>query len=203
MVVRYPLSALVPDALRAGAGLTFAISPFLFMDLLPAARIVLAVLAMLFAMFGVQVWRRFRARFEFDDESLRVLPGGPQIRWADADRLSLRWFSLRREALGRGFASLGRLRRSTGVPDPEPQVNCSPDRGSPDWRRQGWLELDLRAGANVIRIDSRLQCFEDIVELAAAGSSSRLTTDPATQANLALLANGPSAAADTQDLLAS
>lgn len=56
MVVRYRLSALAPDALRAGLGFVFAIAPMLFMNLATVAMIVLGALGLLFGLFAIQIF---------------------------------------------------------------------------------------------------------------------------------------------------
>lgn len=201
-IVRYPLSALAPDAMRAATGLVFTLAPMLLMSLAPVAAFVLGALAALFGLFAIQVLRRWRTRFEYDEEGLRVLPGGACVPWVDIDRLSLRWFSLRRESIGRGFASPGRSRRVRAL-EIEPDGNGAIDGASLNWRRQGWLELEVRVGAQIIRLDSRLEHFEDIVRLASTLSPDGLTLDAATVANLALLGDSPAPAASTPGLLAS
>jgi hypothetical protein len=58
-------------------------------------------------------------------------------------------------------------------------------------RRHGWMQLELRAGAATIRIDSRIEGFNDLVErsaLASAAQGVELTT--ATAANLEALGIG-------------
>ena len=52
----------------------------------------------------------------------------------------------------------------------------------------GWMELKLHAGRHAVRVDSRIEGFREIVEL-AAGAATRvdLELDPATASNLATL----------------
>lgn len=56
------------------------------------------------------------------------------------------------------------------------------DRGS------GWLQLELRAGHSALRLDSRIDGFDVLVERAARAAAARdLLLDPATAANLRAL----------------
>lgn len=55
-------------------------------------------------------------------------------------------------------------------------------------RRAGWMQLELRAGAATVRLDSRIDGFEAVVRRAAAAASARaLELNPATAANLQAL----------------
>jgi hypothetical protein len=61
----------------------------------------------------------------------------------------------------------------------------------------GWLQLELRAGRSIVRLDSRIEGFTALVALAARAAEARgLALDPATAANLSALGTGaaPSAA---------
>jgi hypothetical protein len=69
-------------------------------------------------------------------------------------------------------------------------------------RRDGWMQLELRAGASSIRLDSRLEGFEQLVERSALAAALReLEVSASTAANLEALGirmsvfhNGASAA---------
>lgn len=55
-------------------------------------------------------------------------------------------------------------------------------------RRDGWMQLELRAGRSVIRLDSRIEGFAELVERSArAAATRRLVLNPATAANLEAL----------------
>jgi hypothetical protein len=61
-------------------------------------------------------------------------------------------------------------------------------------RRDGWMQLELRAGWSVIRLDSRIEGFTELVERAARAAEARgLAMNEATWANLAALGIGPRA----------
>lgn len=58
-------------------------------------------------------------------------------------------------------------------------------------RREGWMQLDLRAGRSHIRVDSRITGFAKLVEISARAAEARgLTLNAATAANLAALGVG-------------
>ena len=55
-------------------------------------------------------------------------------------------------------------------------------------RRDGWMQLELRAGASTIRLDSRIDGFDELVERAALAAAAReLELSAATIANLEAL----------------
>ena len=55
----------------------------------------------------------------------------------------------------------------------------------------GWLQLELRAGRSIVRLDSRIEGFTALVARAARAAAARgLPLDPATAANLAAFAAG-------------
>jgi hypothetical protein len=58
-------------------------------------------------------------------------------------------------------------------------------------RRDGWMQLELRADASTIRLDSRIAGFAELVERAARAAATReLELSAATIANLAALGIG-------------
>lgn len=177
MLVRYPPAALVPDALRALGGVVLAGAPLVLMETAPIATAALGILVVLFALFACQIWRRFRTRIEVDGEGVRSLPRGPAVRWEALQSIRLSWFSLRREAAGRGFASL-RSRRAEPIRDETPHSPRSA-------KGQGWLELKLGAQGAVIRMDSRIAHFASIVEMAVQrAQAAGIELDAASLANL-------------------
>jgi hypothetical protein len=59
-------------------------------------------------------------------------------------------------------------------------------------RRDGWMQLELRAGPSTLRMDSRIDGFNEVVARAArAGEARGLALDPATAANLEALGLRP------------
>ena len=59
-------------------------------------------------------------------------------------------------------------------------------------RGGGWMQLELRAGRSVLRLDSRIEGFASLVERAARAAAARgLPLDSATAANLRSLGGAP------------
>jgi hypothetical protein len=55
-------------------------------------------------------------------------------------------------------------------------------------RRDGWLQLELRAGSSTLRLDSRIEGFTDLVQASARAAEARgLSLSPATITNLQAL----------------
>jgi hypothetical protein len=63
----------------------------------------------------------------------------------------------------------------------------SPRRDRLD-RRDGWLQLELRAGPSTLRLDSRIEGFADLVQASVRAAETRgLLLSPATSTNLQAL----------------
>lgn len=153
---RYPLASLLPDGLRAAAGLAFTGLP---LAMLPVARwfgMVLAAGAVLFGVFGVLTALRARTVVRIDGDGIEAGAGRGRrrIRWSGLRGVKLRYFAVRRER-----------ERERG-------------RG----RRRGWMQLVLRGDGRVVRIDSRLDGFDDVLRRSAAAAAG-LPLDPVTRAN--------------------
>jgi hypothetical protein len=152
VTLRYPPAAMAGDYLRAAAGLGLTAGPALLLDLPTPALVVLVSMATLFGIFGVQVWRRHRARYRLTPEGITADPGGRRFPWARLEGLSLAWYSVRRD------------------------------------REEGWMELTLWAGGQRLRLDSRVEGFQELVRAAsAAARAADLALDPRTLANLEAL----------------
>jgi hypothetical protein len=55
-------------------------------------------------------------------------------------------------------------------------------------RREGWMQLELRAGRTKVLVDSRIEGFTEVVKASARAAENRgLALDPATSANLEAL----------------
>lgn len=149
----YPVSALIGDYLRAGAGLFPIVAILACARLGPVATGVLAGLAGLFAVFGVRTALRHATQIEASESELSASgPLSTTIRWAELDRIKLAYYSTRRD------------------------------------RSDGWMQLDLGAGAATIRLDSRLDGFNHLVERSAlAAAACGIAISPATAGNLKAL----------------
>ena len=153
---RYPVASLVPDGLRAFVGLAFTGVPLATLPVAPWFGIVLTAGVVLFGIFALLTALRVRTRVRVDDEGLDVRPGRGRLRWVRLERVKLRYFAVRRER---------ERRRGEGG-------------------RRGWMQLVLRGDGRVVRIDSRLDGFDDVLERAAtAAASLGLELDPVTRVN--------------------
>ncbi len=150
----YPGSALLGDYMRAGVGLIIAIA------LLIAAAPIGAVsgtifggAALLFAAFGLRAALRHATQIEASETGVSASgPHAARIAWIELDRLSLAYYSTRRD------------------------------------RRDGWMQLELHGGGASIRLDSRVDGFEQLVERSARAALARgLELSTATAANLEAL----------------
>lgn len=161
---RYPFASLLPDGLRALAGLAFTGLPLATLPVAPWFGMVLAAGVVLFGVFGVLTALRARTEVRVDDDGIEVSAGGGPGRSRDRGRL--RWSGLRGVKL-RYFAVRRERERERG-----------------QGRRRGWMQLVLKGDGRVVRIDSRLDGFDDVLRRSAAASAEAgLPLDPVTRAN--------------------
>ena len=97
MTYRYPWRAVLPDYVRAVLGVVFTATPLMLMDLPGLVTWVLAFLAMIFALFGAQAALRHATRILMSARDIRALPMGTRLAWDDLSRLTLAYFSVRRD----------------------------------------------------------------------------------------------------------
>ena len=154
---RYPVVSLVPDGIRALVGLVLTGAPLVALPVAPWFGMVLGVGVVLFGAFGVLTALRVRTRVRVDDEGIDVSPGRGRLGWSRVARVKLRYFAVRRER----------------------------ERKRGEGGRRGWMQLVLRGDDRVVvRIDSRLDGFDDVLRRTAAAAVCRgLDLDPVTQAN--------------------
>ena len=155
---RYPVASLVPDGVRALVGLVFTGVPLAALSVAPWFGMVLGAGVVLFGVFGILTALRVRTRVRVDDEGIGVSPGRGRLRWSRVERVRLRYFAVRRER----------------------------ERKRGEGGRRGWMQLVLKGGDRVaVRIDSRLDGFDDVLRRAAAAAAAvGLELDPVTRANL-------------------
>jgi len=169
---RYPMNALLADYLRSAFGVFLPIALMLFTELLPLVFYCMAALALLFAIYGLRTAWRQGTVLTVDGDGVRQ--EGPLRGLLDRE---IRWSELRDI----------RLRYYSTQRD----------------RSKGWMQLILRGMGNrvVIRMDSQLTGFDDIIRQAQAAARDRgLAIDPTTATNLSSLGLGAAdqmAAADT------
>ena len=120
---------------------------------------VLGAGVVLFGVFGVLTALRVRTRVRVDDEGIDVSPGPGhgRLEWSRVARVKLRYFAVRRER----------------------------ERKRGEGGRRGWMQLVLKGDDRVVvRIDSRLDGFDDVLRRTAAAAARRgLDLDPVTRAN--------------------
>lgn len=154
---RYPAASLVPDGIRALVGLAFTAGPLVTLPVAPWFGIVLAGGVVLFGVFALLTALRVRTRVRVDEDGIDVSPGRGRLRWTRLERVKLRYFAVRRER----------------------------ERKRAEGGRRGWMQLVLRGDGRVVRIDSRLDGFDDVLQRAVtAAAGLGLELDPVTRVNL-------------------
>lgn len=153
MNARYPISALVPDLLRALFGVTVCGAIALHVGLEAWLFWIVVVIGIAFAVFGVLTALRSAMRIEVRTDKVVYYPGPKTVRLTSLSQLRLEYFSTRRDA------------------------------------ERGWMQLTLGdQTGQYIRVDSRLEHFEELVELAArAANKNGLDMTASTVENLSAL----------------
>jgi hypothetical protein len=104
--LRYRPAPLYADYARAGAGLLMTGLPPLLLNVHSAVALFLAVCAALFAAFGFRTAQRHATVVELTDHGLAVRgPLGTVIPWNELSRVTLRYYSTRRDR-GQGWMQL-------------------------------------------------------------------------------------------------
>jgi len=97
MTYRYPWRAMAPDYARAVVGMACTATPLILMDLPGLVTVVLGLLAMIFALFGVQAALRHATRILVNEQDIRARPLGTRLAWDSLSWLTLAYFSVRRD----------------------------------------------------------------------------------------------------------
>ncbi len=97
MTYRYPWRTMVPDYARAVVGVACTATPLILMDLPLLMTVVLVSLAIIFALFAVQAVLRHATRILVSERDIRALPMGTRLAWDSLTRLTLAYFSVRRD----------------------------------------------------------------------------------------------------------
>jgi hypothetical protein len=149
----YPASAMLGDYLRAAAGLVPTTALLASVPASTAGVAVLGGFAAVFAAFGVRTALRHGTRLELTETELRVEgPRRATIVWAELERMTLAYYSTRRD------------------------------------RRAGWMQLSLGTGRTRLRLDSRIDGFDELVRRSARAAAQRhLALNDATLTNLQAL----------------
>jgi hypothetical protein len=97
MTYRYPWRAMLPDYARAVVGVASTATPLTLMELPGLVTVVLAFLAIIFALFGAQAALKHATRVVVSERDVRLLPMGTRLAWDSLSRLTLAYFSVRRD----------------------------------------------------------------------------------------------------------
>ena len=144
----------MPDGLRAIVGIVLTGTPLALLPVSAWFGASLAAGVVLFGIFGVLTALRVRTRVRVDDDGIEAAPGSGRVRWSHLRGVKLRYFAVRRE----------RERER--------------ERGG----RRGWMQLVLAGDGRKLRIDSRLDGFDEVLRR-VAGAASGLALDPVTRSN--------------------
>ena len=100
MTYRYPWRAMVTDHVRAVVGAACTVTPLILVELPGLVQVVLALLAVIFVMFGLQAVLRNATRILVSERDIRARPLGKRLAWDRLTRLTLAYFSVRRDGRG-------------------------------------------------------------------------------------------------------
>jgi hypothetical protein len=95
--LRYPITALYADYLRAAFGLALTAGPLLLLDLAEVVAALLGVLGLLFAWFGMRTVVRHLSRVELSGNAIALCgPVARRLAWDDLERMKLAYYAPRR-----------------------------------------------------------------------------------------------------------
>ncbi len=94
---RYPPKSLLSDYLRSAIGVLVTAGPIIFGQLPTSVLVIFAVLATMFALFGLATLKRHWTRIGVSESELLFVPGGQRLTWSDLEQLNLRYYSTRKE----------------------------------------------------------------------------------------------------------
>ena len=191
MEYRYPMRALIPDYLRASAGLALAIGVLWLFKLAPAMVYICSGVGVVFLAFGLRTARRHLTIVEVAEDGIR-LRGGMRavLLWKDLNVMTVTYYSARRDH-SQGWMELrlrgmGRTNIGQGGYDNKAGGNNRPTKNE-DHRKTdpGRNRLGGRMARRTIRLDSGMDGFSTIVARAArAAINNQIELDSATGENL-------------------
>ncbi len=152
----YPMRALTADYLRAGIGLGLSLLMILLGHTGSAVTALLAGVAALFAIHGLNTATRHKMRLTVGEDAI-VFRGWRRVglSWKDMTEFKLSYYSTARAR----------------------------DRRAGD--RRGWMQLRLKGKGVTIRLDSSLDGFEKVARRAAAAAQTNgIAIDPTSLSNL-------------------
>jgi len=94
----YPLNSVAADYARAGIGLVIVVLAALLFSVAFIPGMILLLLAVVFAGFGLQTLLRHRTSFKVSDEEIVAQPSGTRLRWAELTDVRLEYYALERRS---------------------------------------------------------------------------------------------------------
>jgi hypothetical protein len=95
--LRYPISALYADYLRAAFGLVLTAGPLLLLDPAGVVAALLGLLGLLFAWFGTRTVMRHLSRVELSGNAIALCgPVSRRLVWDELERMKLAYYAPRR-----------------------------------------------------------------------------------------------------------
>jgi hypothetical protein len=132
---RYTVGALGADYARAGLGVAVCAGPLLFVETTPVIFLVLGGLSCVFLSFGVRTGLRQASQVVLTEDAIAVSgPMGFAISWRDVGRVSLRYYSTRRD-------------RTAGWM----QLSLKARPGTGRWSRKLNIDSDIDGFAEIVR----------------------------------------------------
>ena len=165
---RYDVSVLRWDYVRAIAGAVICLAPLVMIEVIPEMVYILGAIGAVFTVFGVRTSVRHMTTVELSRQGVRTIgPMGRAIQWEELNGMKLAFYSMKR-------------RRS------EDRMDFAASKG--------WMELKLEGAKGTIRLDSSLDGFDAVVDVACQAALARdLELNPITLANLDAMGFAPSA----------
>lgn len=138
---QYPFNSVAADYARAGIGLIIVLLVVLLFSVAFIPGMILLLLAVVFAGFGLQTLLRHRTTFKVSDEEIVARPWGTRLRWRELTDVRLEYYALERNSK-RGWMQL--------------TLQSGRRRLRMDSRLNGFLEVAQRAAdsahANQLRL---------------------------------------------------
>lgn len=95
---QYPFNSVAADYARAGIGLIIVLLVALLFSVAFIPGMILLILAVVFAGFGLQTLLRHRTTFKVTDEEIVARPWGTRLRWRELTDVRLEYYALERHS---------------------------------------------------------------------------------------------------------
>lgn len=94
----YPFSSVAADYARAGIGMIIVVLVVLLFSVAFIPGMILLLLAVVFAGFGLQTLLRHRTTFKVSAEEIVARPWGTRLRWRELTDVKLEYYALERNS---------------------------------------------------------------------------------------------------------